>query len=360
LSIERREGSVVITLHHPPVNALTRALASALDAALEEIRAMEGVGRVVITGQGKIFIAGADIREIERITLGELAPELPYLNALLGKIEDFPVPVVMALNGAALGIGLETAMAGHYRVMAQSASVGLPEVKLGLIPGAGGTQRLPRLVGLARALAMIESGTTLNATEALDAGIVDDIVPDEELLRVALESKVERRRTADLPLPGSRAVRAVLGAYGATSFEEGLAVEADVFREALQSVEARALVKLFFAEREAVKLPRELPKGEVAPRLVEHAGKAVEVVWGEETDGAALEQLCARLRKAGKIPVPLREPVLERLAAILEVGDEAVYRQEVERLVSEGVVARSGDVMVLLVHGAGWPATSLV
>lgn len=341
------------------MNALTRTLAAALDGALDEIQRMEQVERVVVTGQGKIFIAGADIREIERITLGEAAPELPYLNALLGKIEDFPVPVVMAVNGAALGIGLETAMAGHYRLMAQSASVGLPEVKLGLIPGAGGTQRLPRLVGLARALAMIESGATLNAREALDAGLVDDVVPDEELLRVALESKVERRRTCDLPLPGSRAVRAVLGAYGAGSFAEGLQVEEQVFREALQSEEARALVNLFFAEREATKLPAALPQGQEAPQVVEHGGKAVEVVWGPATDGKTIEELCGRLRKAGKIPVLVGEPVLRRLVEMLGVGDTMVLRQEVERLVGEGVVQRAGDLRVLLVHGAGWPAVEV-
>lgn len=326
---------------------------------MEQVRSMENVERVVITGQGKIFIAGADIREIERITLGQAPPELPYLNPLLEKIEDFPVPVVMAINGAALGIGLETAMAGHYRVMAQTATVGMPEVKLGLIPGAGGTQRLPRLVGLARALAMIESGATLNATEALDAGVVDDVVPPEELLRVALESKVVRRRTCDLALPGSRAVRAVLGAYGAASFAEGLALEEEVFREALQSLEARALVNLFFAERESVKMPTEMPKGKASPRLVESAGKAVEVVWGSETDGEALAQTCDSLRKSGRIPVLVREPVLERLEAMLAVGDDGVLRQEVERMVAEGVAQRAGDLRVLLVHGAGLAASAV-
>jgi enoyl-CoA hydratase/carnithine racemase len=358
--MERREtsrgGCVIITLHHPPVNALTRTLAAALDSALEEARGMVGLERLVITGQGKIFIAGADIKEIERITLGQAAPDLSYLNALLGKIEDFPVPVVMALNGASLGIGLETAMAGHYRVMAQSASVGLPEVKLGLIPGAGGTQRLPRLVGLARALAMIESGASLTAKEALEAGIVDDVVPDDELVGVALDSEAPRRRTCDLPLPGSRALRAVLGAYGAANFAEGLEVEARVFREALQSREAKGLVRLFFAEREAVKLPRELPAGSGEPTVIEHGGKAVELVWGPETDGKAMEALSSGLRQEGRIPVLVREPVLERLSAIFAVGDDVVFRQEVERLVSEGTVQRVNDVGVLLVHGAGLEA----
>jgi hypothetical protein len=206
---------------------------------------------------------------------------------------------------------------------------------------------------------MIESGATLNATEAFDAGIVDDVVPEEELLRVALESKVERRRTCDLPLPGSRAVRAVLGAYGAANFAEGLAVEEEVFREALQSPEAKALVNLFFAEREAVKLPRELPQGTEAPRVVEHGGKAVEVIWGSMSDGTALEQTCAGLRKAGKIPVLVREPVLERLAAMLAIGDDVVLRQEVERLVAEGVAQRTSDLRVLLVHGAGLPPSAV-
>jgi enoyl-CoA hydratase/carnithine racemase len=364
LSIERRERCVIITLHHPPVNALTRALAAALDtaldAALEETHGEDGIERLIITGQGKIFIAGADIREIERITRGQAPPDLSYLNALLAKIEDFPAPVVMALNGAALGIGLETAMAGHYRVMAQSASVGLPEVKLGLIPGAGGTQRLPRLVGLARALAMIESGVSLNAAEALDAGVVDDAVPDEDLLRVAIESRVTRRRTRDLPLPISRAVLALLGTYGVDDFDQGLILEEEIFRGALLSIEARALVFLFFAEREALKLPKDPPSGSGAPSVIAHSGKAVEVVWGAETGAQLLEAECGRLRKDGKIPVLVREPLLQRLMGIAGAGDTGVLRQEIERSVSEGVVQRPGDLAILLVHGAGLPSTSIV
>jgi 3-hydroxyacyl-CoA dehydrogenase len=353
--VERREACLIITLHHPPVNALTRTLAAALDGALEEARSLEKVERVVITGQGKIFIAGADIREIERITKREAKPDLSYLNALLGKIEDFPVPVVMALNGAALGIGLETAMAGHYRVMSQTATVGLPEVNLGLIPGAGGTQRLPRLVGLARALAMIESGTALNAVEALDAGIVDDVVPAEELLVVAMRSRLTRRRTRDLPLPASRAVSAVLAAYAATSFEEGLEAERRLFEKALESSEARAKVYLFFAERDATKLPSQMPMGKVEPVAIEHPGRAVELVFNESTSGERLESVHADFRKRGRIPVCVREPVLARLAEAWDLGDRAVFRAEVERMLAEGIVQRASDVDVLFVHARGYP-----
>jgi enoyl-CoA hydratase/carnithine racemase len=313
--------------------------------------------RLVITGTGKIFIAGADIREIERITRREAPPDLGYLNALLAQIEDFPAPVVMALNGAALGIGLETALAGHYRVMAQSAIAGLPEVKLGLIPGAGGTQRLPRLVGLARAVAMIESGLPLNATEAFDAGLVDDVAPDADLLRVALESRAERRRTSDLPLIATRAAQAVLAAYAAPDFATGLAAEADLFRQALHAPEAKAMVYLFFAERDAAKLPGSLPTGAEPPQLLPSPnGRTVEVVYSEATDGAELARIHAQLRREQKLPILTREPLAARLETAVLSGDSQVVRQMAEQLQNEGVIARISDIDVLFVHGYGYPA----
>ncbi len=356
VSIERRDQACIVTLHHPPVNALTRGVAAELGAALEAL-AEAPPERLVLTGSGKIFIAGADIREIERITKREAAPDLSYLNALLAQIEEFPAPVVMALNGAALGIGLETAMAGHYRVMAQSAVVGLPEVKLGLIPGAGGTQRLPRLVGLARAVAMIESGHSLNATEAFDAGLVNDVAPDGELLEVALRSQVEIRRTREIPLVASRGAQAVLAAFEAPSFDAGLAAESDVFRQALQSPEARARVYLFFAEREAMKLPAVLPSGSEAPQLLPTPnGRVVEVVYGDASDGRRIAETCAQLRREQKVPILTREALSARLEPIVQAGDHQVIRAMAEQLQSEGVIGRISDVDVLFVLGHDYPA----
>lgn len=231
---------------NPPVNALSRGLCAALGEAWAEAEADPGVERIVITGSGKMFVAGADLREIERITRGEIAPDMGYLNELLNAIEQGKTLVVMAMNGGALGIGLELAMAGHYRVLEAGAKVGLPEVKLGLIPGAGGTQRLPRLAGLEAAFRMCLSGEPVGAAEALELGIVDRVV-EGDVVKAALSGGVGRK-TCDLPCVGSgRVAEALIGALG--GFDEGLEVEARLFRKALVSEEAREKVGAFFAAR---------------------------------------------------------------------------------------------------------------
>ncbi|GAB4364167.1 MAG: hypothetical protein OHK0021_07980 [Bryobacter sp.] len=353
---QRVDNAVILTLQHPPVNALTRTLAGELSAALSELSA-NPPSRIILTGEGRIFIAGADLREIQRITQGEAPPELPYLNPLLEEIENFPAPVVMAINGTTLGIGLETALAGHMRLAVPSATLGLPEVKLGLIPGAGGTQRLPRLVGPARALAMMESGTPISAEEAKSAGLVDAIVAEGELLATALTIPAPLRKTSALPLNCSRAARAMFAAYSAGEFATGLAKETAIFREALQSGEARALVHLFFAERECQKLPQPLPNGEAAPALLPApTGRVVEVIYSDSTSGPLLQKHAEELRQARTLPVFTKEPLLPRLAPLADAGDSQVLQQTAEQLVSEGVVARLSDVDILLVYGYGLPA----
>ncbi len=152
---------------------------------------------IVVIGSGRTFIAGADVNEFQKPTAGEYVAEI---RACLSTIEDSAKPVVMAIHGAALGGGLETAMAGHYRVIAPSAQVGQPEVKLGLIPGAGGTQRLPRLAGVAKAVEMCAFGAPVKAQEALAAGIVDRIV-DGDLRAGAVAFA---REIADKPIPRTR------------------------------------------------------------------------------------------------------------------------------------------------------------
>ncbi len=354
---ERRGNVVVITLHHPPVNALTRALVEAIHPVLDTLASDESLEKIVFTGSGKFFIAGADIREIERITRREAPPDLSYLNALLDKIERFPKPVVMALNGAALGIGLEFALAGHYRIASETATFALPEVKLGLIPGAGGTQRLPRLTGLARALALIESGTTLNATEALDAGILNDVVPPEELLHLAIRSVTPIRRTSELPLPSSRATAALLAAYTAGTFEAGLAAETQLFEAALLSSEARAQVYLFFAERDALRLPAQLPSGQHPPTVIPTPhGRAAELVYDDSTDPELLRQAHQQLRAARQLPILVREPIGKRLEDLVESGDSRVLLDTAEALLASGTIQRLSDIDVLFVFGYGFPA----
>src|SRR4051794_40958745 len=174
VSITRHADIAVVTISNPPVNALGPGVPEGIEACIATAAADPGVSAIVVIGGGRTFIAGADIREFGKVVRGE-KPRRSLLPFLL-EIEDCPKPVVMAIHGTALGGGLETAMAGHYRVIAPTAQVGQPEVKLGIIPGATGTQRLPRLAGVARALEMCAFGEAVGAQEALALGIVDRIV----------------------------------------------------------------------------------------------------------------------------------------------------------------------------------------
>src|SRR5271165_469278 len=170
-----RNGNVaVVTIDNPPVNALSPGVPEGILEGIEQANADPDVVAIVVIGGGRTFIAGADIKEFGKITAGA-KPRLSLYPALL-KIEDSQKPVVMAIHGTAFGGGLEVAMAGHYRVAVASAQVGQPEVKLGIIPGAAGTQRLPRLAGVAKAVEMCAFGEPIGAQEALALGIADRII----------------------------------------------------------------------------------------------------------------------------------------------------------------------------------------
>lgn len=291
VNVEVRGNIAVLTIVNPPVNAMTRPVVVALQEALNEAEAHAGLGGIVITGAGKMFVAGADIREIEQITRGEKPADMRYLNQLLGRVEGLNVPVVMAMNGGALGIGLEFAMAGHWRILQAGAVVGQPEVNLGVIPGAGGTQRLPRLAGTAKALEMIVYGGTVGALAARSAGIVDEVVSGDavEAAVQILTSGLAVRRTCERDLghveptlfaefrdaaktrlrnqtAPQLAIDAIEAAQFATSFGDGLEREAVLFEKALQSPQAKAMVYQFFAEREASRIPG-ISKETKAPAL---------------------------------------------------------------------------------------------
>ena len=161
-----RDGEIgVITVNNPPVNALSPGVPEGIAAAVEQIKNDDSIKGGVLIGAGRNFIAGADIKEFGKITSGQRKRDLNFLDVIKA-IEDCPKPMVAAIHGAALGGGLETAMGFHYRVIVPSAQVGQPEVKLGIIPGAAGTQRLPRLVGVARATQMCADGNPISAKEA--------------------------------------------------------------------------------------------------------------------------------------------------------------------------------------------------
>lgn len=272
------EGSVaVIGIDNPPVNALAAGLAEMVAEIVEEANEAEPVKAIVVVCAGKTFVAGADIRELGEIAAGRMPPIT--LSAAFNRIEASAKPVVMAIHGTALGGGLELAMAGHYRIALSSAKMGQPEVSLGLIPGAGATQRLPRLCGVAKALDLCVSGRTIKAAEALEIGLIDKIV-EKELVQEAMAYAVSLagvRRTGTLPRPeasadaveaarteagrklrGQNAPLAVIEAIEASTrldFAEGLEEEKRLFEQCLQGPQSKALMHVFFAEREVAKIP---------------------------------------------------------------------------------------------------------
>ena len=198
VDLDRRGRVAVLTVNNPPVNALSQHVRQGLREGIRRRRPTPASGAVVITCAGRTFIAGADITEFGK------PPREPGLHEVLDLIESSPKPVVAAIHGTALGGGLEVALACHYRVGVKSARFGLPEVKLGLLPGAGGTQRLPRVVGVEKALQMIVSGDPIGADEALKAGLIDEIVDgDLTAAGVAFAEKVlaEKRPAQEDPRP---------------------------------------------------------------------------------------------------------------------------------------------------------------
>src|ERR1019366_3295289 len=171
--VSKDNDVAVITIDNPPVNALSPGVPEGILAAIDEMNGDPAVKAAVIIGGGRTFVAGADIKEFGKMRAG--GPRRS-LHPLLHHIEDSGKPVVMAIHGTAFGGGLELAMAGHYRVALPTAQVGQPEVKLGIIPGAAGTQRLPRLAGVAKAVEMCAQGNPVTADEALKFGVIDKII----------------------------------------------------------------------------------------------------------------------------------------------------------------------------------------
>lgn len=288
VSTMTRNGVLVVTIDNPPVNATSVDVRSGLEKALAHAETAPDVTGVVITGAGKTFIGGADIKEF-----GKPAME-PTLPDVIEKIEGLSKPVVAALNGAALGGGLEVALACHYRIASPAAQVGLPEVKLGIVPGAGGTQRLPRLIGIPAALDLITSGRSVKAEEALKLGIIDEVAAGdlvEAAISVALAlAGKPLRRTGELNVAAAdpaeiekASVKILAKARGQKApaeavrlvttsnrpLAEGLADERATFLTLRDSRESAALRHVFFAERESSKV--EGLQG-VKPRPVETIG----------------------------------------------------------------------------------------
>jgi 3-hydroxyacyl-CoA dehydrogenase len=296
-----RHGEIaVLTVRNPPVNALSQTVRQGLWDGMDRAEADAGVRAVLIVGEGRAFFAGADITEFGKPPLD------PHLPDLINRIEASPLLVVASMHGVSLGGGLEVAIGCHYRIAVPSARIGLPEVHLGLIPGAGGTQRLPRLCGVEPALEVMTTGQQVGAKEAAQLGIIDVIEdgdPKENGIAYAeklLSQGATRRAVSEMDLPDpinwdaafeatlarskgqispAWCVRAVQAAFE-NSFADGLKAERQIFKDLMQTDQRKGMIHAFFSERAVSNLP-EL-KG-VDPRAVQHIG-----VIGGGTMGAGI------------------------------------------------------------------------
>ncbi|NUX56787.1 3-hydroxyacyl-CoA dehydrogenase NAD-binding domain-containing protein [Paraburkholderia youngii] len=303
---ELRGKVLLVTIDHAPVNALSADVRRGLLAAIEAADADRAVEAVLIVGAGRNFIAGADIREFGK------PPLPPSLPDVCNRIEACGKPVIAALHGAALGGGLEVALAAHYRIAVEGAKLGLPEVQLGLLPGAGGTQRTPRLIGAPAALDLILSGRHASAKEAFALGLIDRLGDSEDILAEGLAYAHELlaahapvRRTRDAAALNDRAasLAAIAKARDETTkkarglfsplkivdaveaaieqpLDEGLKFERTLFLQCLDSPQRAGLVHAFFAEREVLKAPE---TRDAKPRALEAIG-----VIGGGTMGAGI------------------------------------------------------------------------
>ena len=363
-----RDGEIaVLTVDNPPVNALGVAVRRGLFDALAQALADEGVRAIVLIG-ARVFMAGADIKEFGR------PPEPPTLPDVIAALDAADKPVIAAIAGAALGGGLETALACRYRLAAPAARVGLPEVNLGLLPGAGGTQRLPRLVGPDTAIELMTTGRHLPAAQALQLGLVDEIV-EGDLLAGALHFARNRALAGDPPPRVSARADKLAGVDPALfdgwrqkmasrwrgqvapfrivdcveaacrlPFDQGLAYERDAFQDCLESPARAAMVHLFFAERAAQKIAGVGP--EVKGRPIRYAavigagtmgggiamsfanaGVSVKVL---DTSPEALERGMAVVRRnyansvaRGSTPQEKADAALDRIEAVGDYSDIA-------------------------------------
>ena len=346
VSLEQRGDIALVLIDNPPVNALSHGVRLGLLQAFEQVADDDAVTGVVLACRGRTFIAGADITEFGK------PPKAPGLAEPQAAIEDCPKPVVAAIHGTALGGGLEVAMCAHYRLGAPAAQYGQPEVKLGLVPGAGGTQRLPRVTGVAKALEMCAIGDPIGSQEALAAGLIDAIIEGDlvdgavafaEQL-VADGAPLKKIRDRDEKIAEARANRAVFDDFRKqiarktrnfhapaknvdlieaaldVPFDEALEQERDVFERLMAGRQSQAQRYYFFSERQAAKVP-DLPR-DTARREVKSVG-----ILGAGTMGGGIAM---NFLNAG-IPVK----IVERDQAALDRG-LAVVRANYQRSAKRG------------------------
>jgi 3-hydroxyacyl-CoA dehydrogenase len=337
--VERRGSTAVVSMDSPPLNCLDRSLRSALLAALEEIEHDPVVGAAVLTGTDRAFSAGADLGEFDR---GKALLEPSLHLTIAGALDSMRTPVVAAIAGVALGGGLELALACHYRVAEAEADLGLPEITLGLIPGAGGTQRLPRAVGFEPALNLILSGRSVQGAAAGELGLVDEVV-DGDVVAAAVrfaeavaDRPPRRLRDTDVTAPAREGLIAfarraagrnrgappgtpyALDALAATAlpFDDGLATELRLFQSVSSTAAARAFRYRFLAERRAGR--------------VRSNGRVADVTAAAVVGGGTMGRGIALALLAAGLPVIVVETAPERAdaatSAVLAELDSAVSR----------------------------------
>ncbi|HWA89430.1 MAG TPA: enoyl-CoA hydratase-related protein [Rhizomicrobium sp.] len=386
VDLARENGIAVVTLDSPPVNALSAVVREGLTEAFRRAVADTDANAIVLICAGRTFIAGADISELDG------GGKLATIEELQALMERSLKPVVAAIHGTALGGGLEVALCAHYRIAETAAKCGLPEVKLGLLPGGGGTQRLPRAVGVERALEMITSGRHVAAKECLEIGLVDALAPDGKLRETALAFA---RKAVDAPLRRLRDVEVKVAdpeifarfrAAHADAFrgfeapeanircieasvlplDKGLEVERTLFLGLLSGEQSAAQRHIFFAERQAGKVPEiEGVAPDDAGAMPEHkesGERLVEIARDENTSKEALAAALKRARSLGKLAVVTGPGFIgPRMIAAqrrAEAEGSDVLRamaHEGRRMLEEKAALRASDIDVVMVHGYGWP-----
>ena len=356
LQIELKDGVAVFTMDNPPVNQLSQHFVQELVEAFTEAYGDEGIKAIVMTGSGKNFIAGADITQIKNVkSKDELLPRLKKNNQFINTIETGSKPVIAAINGNCLGGGLEIAMACHYRIAARGVNLGQPEVQIGLIPGAGGTQRLPRLVGLRYALEMITVGKPIRAEVAHTRGLVDEVAAPDQLVNLAVKAagrfisgainiKLHTTRNRHDRLPSAAEKKGMLEIAKAMTaaqakgyiapfkaieaFEKGLGydidadmeTEAELFADCALSDVAKNLINIFLNTRAAGRLPR--IEG-IEPAKIKKVGMLGGGVMGSgivnvllkggfhavlwEINSEALEKALSSIRKTFDYPIKMKK-----------------------------------------------------
>jgi 3-hydroxyacyl-CoA dehydrogenase/enoyl-CoA hydratase/carnithine racemase len=356
IKVELKDGLAVFSMNNPPVNQLSKHFVLELAEAFTEAYKDDGIKAIVLTGTEKNFIAGADITQLKDVkSKNELLPKLKDNNRFLNAIETGPKPVVAAINGNCLGGGLEIAMVCHYRVASQGVNLGQPEVQIGLIPGAGGTQRLPRLVGLRYGLEMITIGKPISAEVAHARGLLDEVAEPDQLVdkavnaakqfiagKINIKLRTTRNRNDRLPsaaekkgmlelakaMTAAKAKGYIAPFKAIEAFEKGLGfdieadieTEADLFADCLVSDVAKNLIDIFLNTRAAGKLPR--IKG-IEPAKIKKVGMLGGGVMGTgivnvllkggfdvvlwEVNAEALEKALASIRKTFDYPIKIKK-----------------------------------------------------